>query len=202
MPQLDVSTLTDALRRFKPTAVRAYTAQGERRIPVPDRHRRWQAVVETVTTLHAHRVELVDATGGTLHVVDDGGPIGGPTPTLDRETDKGSDVAALARAIVSGQQVALDSHVEASKHLVAALLKQQEVSNKRLEVLESLLVKQMQLTHDLSSALVDQRLATAETAAAALESTGDDKMDKLLALAGPLVGSALTSAAPTPAPTT
>jgi hypothetical protein len=199
MPQLDVSMLSEALRRYRPVSVRAYTEQGERRIAVPERHRRWQQVTETVTSLHAHRVELVDATGGTLHVLDTGGQLA-PSPTLEREQDRGADFAALARAIVSGQQVALDSHVEASKHLVQALLRQQELSNKRLEVLEKLLVQQMQLTHDLSSALVDQRMETAETAVAAMQPKDDDRMTKLLELASPLIGQALTSPASSPAP--
>lgn len=196
MPQLDAATLTDALRRFRPASVRAYTDQGERRIPVPDRHRRWAAVCETVTTLRAERVELVDASGGTIHVLDGGGQLA-DSPTMAREQDRGNDIAALARAIVSGQQVALDAHVESTRGLVAALLRQQELSNKRLEVLEQLLTKQMALTHDLSAALVDQRLETAEAAAAALAPAGDDKMDKLLTLAGPLLGSAI-GGSPTP----
>lgn len=204
MPQLDVSALSEALRKFRPVSVRAYTGQGERRIAVPDRHRKWAQVTETVTSLHAHRVELVDATGSTLHVVDTGGELA-ESPTLARQQDTGSDVAALARAIVSGQQVALDSHVEASKHLVQALLKQQELSNKRLEVLEKLLVQQMQLTHDLSAALVDQRIETADAAAAAVAARAnpadDDKMGKLLEMAAPLIGQAMLPAAST-APTT
>jgi hypothetical protein len=186
MPQLDTATLTDALRRFKPASVRAWTTDGaERRVPVPDRHRRWQAVVETVSTLHAHRVELVDSSGGTLHVLDSGGPIAAAGHAivqgerLDNDLGAGASIAALARAIVSSQQVALDAHVDASKHLVGALLKQQELSNRRLETLEKLLVQQMQLAHELSTALVEQRMETAETAAAALESK-DDQTGKLI----------------------
>jgi hypothetical protein len=189
VPQLDSSSLTDALRRFRPASVRAWASDGaERRIPVPDRHRRWQAVVETVSTLQAHRVELVDSSGGTLHVLDDGGPIAAAkVATVVEPDNQGASIAALAKAIVSSQQVALDAHVDASKFLVQALLKQQELSNRRLEVLEKLLVQQMTLTHDLSSALVDQRMETAETAAAALEAKPDDQTGKILEMGAQLL---------------
>lgn len=189
MPQLDASTISETLRRHKPAQVRAWTSQGERRIPVPERHRKWAAVTETVTTLHAQRVELLDSQGQLLHVLDCGEATGGETLETPAATDASiGPVAALARAIVTGQQVALDSHVEHSKVLINAILKQQELSNKRLEVLEKLLVNQMELTHQLSSALVEQRLETAETAAAALEAKPDDKSAQLLELGTQLMG--------------
>jgi hypothetical protein len=147
---------------------------------VPDRHRKWQSVVETVTTLHATKVEYLDAQGQLLHVVDTGGPIGPASAPAGERDDTVTGAAALARAIVSGQQVALDAHVESTKMLVNAVLRQQELSNKRLEVLEKLLTSQMEMTHQLSAALVDQRLETAETAAAALEQQTPHPSEKIV----------------------
>jgi len=200
------------LTMAQPKQIRAYVDDSWHDIAIPRTEKgqpRWKLVHETLSSMQATRIQLLDDTGTILKAVGDGPAAQAPAPAP--AGGPGIDLDTFAARLADAQRVALTAHVEAMKpawaaveahgKLVSEMAKQMtqmlgaasEVTKNQQE----LVAKLADLLSDVTDDAVSARLEGAELAAQASENQAEQSdrvaglMEKALELVGPAVAQRL-----------
>jgi hypothetical protein len=196
------------LSMTQPKQIKAWVDDSWRDIGIPKNDKgqpRWKLVHETLQTLQATRVQLLDESGGVLKAMGDA-PEPGPAPA---PAAAGSmDLDTFASRMAEAQRVALSAHVEAmrpaweavtkSQNLVAEMAKQMNgmlsAAADTAKAQQELVGKLAELLQDVTDDAVAGRLEAAEQAvenATAEKADNQDRMAGLIEKAMEFVGPAV-----------
>jgi len=185
-----LASLTADLRRHRPAKVVAFVDGEAKPVAVPGSKRtRWENVAKVLLTLEWTRVELLDGKGALLHTVNaEPAPLD-EDPEADVNVEKllGSAPGGLSKEhgllvlMLKAQQVALSHQAATLSTVTDAYRTVTETVFRRLEHMEGMFGRSLQLAHDAA-----QRVSQA---------SGDDREDpndavvlKLLEKSGVLGG--------------
>lgn len=184
------------LSMTQPKQIKAWVDDSWKDIGIPKNDKgqpRWKLVHETLQTLQATRVQLLDESGGVLKAMGDAPEPAGPAPAPAPAA--GIDLDAFASRMADAQRVALSAHVEAmrpaweavtkSQNLVAEMAKQMngmlQAAADTAKAQQELVGKLAELLQDVTDDAVAGRLESAEQA---LENATADKTDQQDRMAG------------------
>lgn len=195
----------------QPAKIRAWVDDAWQDVAIPKTPKgapRWRMVTETLQTLQASRVQLMDDSGAVMRAIGDPPPAR-PAELAPAPAAASVDPDVYAQRLAEAQRVALSAHIEAMRPAWDAVTKSTAQIEKMAAQMTAMLAaavegqkSQMELAVKLANMLADvtddavaTRLeaadAVAESAAAAVES-GDgnkdrvaDMMEKALELLGP-----------------
>ncbi len=175
----------DWVRRAHPTTVRLVAPDGTpTSIPVPDKGRKWQPVMQSVRQLRWQRIEALDRSGNVLNMAsaEELGWFNGLQPhPQDHQLphDDASSGAQLAlQDVVSAQKLVLDAHLRATEGMQRVLMALVTSSVDRTAALERSVQR-------LAGALERQSLRHAEELGQlrVQDDDADDKPSQLMDLA-------------------
>jgi hypothetical protein len=178
---VDIDELLVArLRAARPSKVRAYDRDGDAKdIAVPAGNRKkWQAVQAVLHDLGWARIEMLDAKGNILGVVDrpdDAGDL--EELPADREVAKTGGMLAL---MLRGQEVALTHQHRGLAKVLDVQTELLKLVAQRLEVMERHYTANLEYQQELARALTDQMLDAAVDQAEAEEGSSGKALLQLV----------------------
>jgi len=184
------------LSMTQPKQIKAWVDDSWKDIGIPRNDKgqpRWKLVHETLQTLQATRIQLLDESGGVLKAMGDAPE---PAPAPAPVPAGGIDLDAFATRMAEAQRVALSAHVEAmrpaweavtkSQNLVAEMAKQMngmlQAASDTAKAQQELVGKLAELLQDVTDDAVANRLESAEQALENATAEKADQQDRITGL--------------------
>jgi hypothetical protein len=140
------------LRQLAPYKVKAYDGSDEsREIAVPQRRKRWNAVIESIEARPWVRVELLDKQGAILGYVENDG-VAGELETIGQDSDRGNRERALLEMMLKAQKVALEYRDKEHTTLLQGMSEMIRANTQAMNQLTSIYQVQVQVAAEVAAA--------------------------------------------------